>query len=93
MKTFKDLKFEEKSTLFNHGQQAKLTFDNGYGVSVIKGFGAYGNDTEPYELAVILNGELDYDHPTAQGDVRGYLTEEIVTTLMQEIEATVVSNA
>ena len=92
MKTFKDLKFE---THFNHmgspfgdfGEQAKLEFPNGYGVSVITGgSGVYGDTEHPYELAVLQEGNLTYDTPVTD-DVLGYLTVRGVTTAMKKVQA------
>lgn len=92
MKTFKDLGFGRHP---NAGvvdpigggffyNRASMKFDNGWGVSVITG--GYGDEEKPYELAVLLNGSLHYDNPVAEGDVRGYLTEEDVTELMKQVQ-------
>lgn len=65
-------------------------FENGYGASVISGFGAYGNSISPYELAVIRwfgdTFELDYTTPLTD-DVIGWLTEEEVNGLLDKIKA------
>jgi hypothetical protein len=37
-------------------------------------------------LAVFKDGEIHYDNPIADGDVKGYLTEEGVTALLAEIQ-------
>ena len=89
MKTFKDLDFKEDLDLKKYGfnkKQAKLIFNNDYEVSVITGYGSYGNDNNPYELAVLYKGVLDYDNIVTNGDVRGYLNEEEVTELMIEVQ-------
>ena len=57
MKTFKDLVFYEHPGSSNM-IQARLNFDNGYGISVIKGEFAYGDENCPYEIAVLHNGHL-----------------------------------
>jgi hypothetical protein len=37
-------------------------------------------------LAVLFDNELHYDNPVAMGDVRGFLTEEVVTELLLQIQ-------
>jgi len=83
MKEFKDLEFSSKE--YMDGQGAALEFDNGYGVSVICGFGAYGNTDTPYELAVLKDGSLCYDTEITN-DVIGYLTPDDVTKYMKQIQ-------
>jgi hypothetical protein len=39
-----------------------------------------------YELAVLKDDELHYDNPVANGDVRGFLTEDAVTELLIQIQ-------
>lgn len=81
MKTFNDLVFQD-----NNGTQiAKLTFDNGYGVSVICGQGARGTEHAPYELIPMYNGELFYDSPVTN-DSANSLTPEDVTKIMQQLQ-------
>lgn len=84
MKTFKDLEFKAKDIVVP-GQMAKLEFDNGYGISVISGYGAYGSTVAPYELAVLKDGELCYDTEITS-DVIGYLTADKVTEYMKQIQ-------
>ena len=89
MKTFKDLEFKQHPNSipdFDNGVQARLDFDNGFGVSVVKGPHTYGGGRGLYELAVFKDGEIHYDNPVANGDVRGYLQEDEVTKLMLEIQ-------
>ena len=89
MKTFKDLEFKShpNSTIgFDGGVQARLDFDNGFDVSVVKGPHTYGGDRGLYELAVFKDGEIHYDNPIANGDVVGYLREEDVTDAMLVIQ-------
>ena len=81
MKLFKDLQFESLRTA------ARLTFDNGWGVSVISGDFASSSADAPYELAVIgVDGGLHYDNDVAQGGVRGYLTADEVEECMKRIQ-------
>ena len=85
MKTFKDLQFVEHPIHIG-GVQARITFDNGYGASVIKTPYSYGGDRGLYELAVFgKNGHITYDTPVTD-DVLGYLKEEEVTKIMQQIQ-------
>ena len=84
MKEFKDLEFKAKDIVVP-GQMAKLEFDNGYGVSVITGYGAYGSTVAPYELAVLKDGDLCYDTEITS-DVIGYLTSDKVTEYMKLIQ-------
>lgn len=85
MKTFKDLQFNEHPNGMG-GVQSRMDFDNGFGVSVVMTPYTYGNDVGLYELAVFKDGEIHYDNPVAEGDVRGYLTEEDITNLMFQIQ-------
>lgn len=60
-------------------------FANGYGASVIRGFGSYGNEDKLFELAVLNpNGRLDYSTPITD-DVLGYLTTTDVNDLLDRI--------
>ena len=85
---FEDLEFGEDDM---NGICAFMLFDNNYGVSVIRNSYSYGGRDGLYELAVVymspgmIESELDYDNPVANGDVRGYLTPEDVTQLMEEV--------
>jgi hypothetical protein len=85
MKTFKDLEFKEHP---NHlgGVQAVITFDNGYGASVVCTPHTYGGDRGLYELAVLgKDGHLTYDTPITN-DVIGYLRDIDVTDVMEKIQ-------
>jgi hypothetical protein len=88
MKTFKDLEFHEDDM---DGVAAWLLFDNHFGVSVIKGPYSHGGDKGLYELAVIYMAPdmdesiLHYDNEVANGDVRGHLTEDEVSELIEQV--------
>lgn len=84
MKTFNDLEFRQSPT---SGEVSRLYFDNGYGVSVVRGELTYGGPEGLYELAVVdaKTEEITYHTPITD-DVIGYLTEEGVTQLMTEIQ-------
>jgi len=62
-------------------RMSKTYFANGWGVSIIEF--AFSRGTE---LAVIgPDGEMHYDNPVAQGDTRGWLTDEEVRELTSEV--------
>jgi hypothetical protein len=86
MKTFKDLEFQTISDSFYNGVTSRIHFENGFGASVVKHDFSYGGKRGLYELAVLFDNELHYDNPVAMGDVRGYLTEEVVTELLLQIQ-------
>ena len=85
MQTFKDLEFVEHPSHLG-GVQARITFDNGYGASIVKTPHTYGGDKGLYELAVFgKNGHITYDTPITD-DVIGYLRPEDVTDVMVKIQ-------
>lgn len=65
--------------------QARLFFDNGYGVSVVTGTAAYDN----YEIAVLKGDEnksnICYDTPITD-DVIPCSTEEDVSKIMKQVQ-------
>jgi hypothetical protein len=87
--TFDDLVFGPRRVGLA-GVQAVVFFENGYGASVIQGYGSYGNEDKLYELGVIkgVSGDWDlcYDSGITE-DVEGHLTPEAVTYYLQRIEA------
>ena len=85
MITFNDLEF--KQDIQRGLNAARIMFDNGYGASVVIGPHTYGGEDGLYELAVILgsDGKLTYDTPVTD-DVEGYLTEDEVTKLLEQIQ-------
>ena len=87
MKTFNDLEFIDHPMGAEYGGIiSRISFDNGYGASVVKGPMSYGGKNGLYELAVLdSNGELTYDTPVTS-DVEGYLSEEDVTKLLEQIQ-------
>jgi hypothetical protein len=86
MKTFNDLEFVPHSTGMG-GVMSRISFDNGYVASVVKTPYTYGGRDGLYELAVLdSNGDLTYDTPVTN-DVEGYLSEEDVTKLLEQIQS------
>ena len=84
LKTFDDIEF--KPHPLGNGIHGVITFDNGYGASVIRHNYSYGGDAGLYELAVLdKDGELTYDTPITS-DVMGYLTPEDVTEILIQIQ-------
>ena len=89
MKTFNDLQFKPHpahNEQFDMGIIARETFDNGWGVSVVRSPYTFGGKDGLYELAVFKDNEIHYDNDIAKGDVVGYLREEDVTDAMLVIQ-------
>ncbi len=86
MKTFKDLEFKPHAIAgMGFDTQAKLDFDNGYGISVITGHAAYGDGDAHYEVAVSKGDHLCYDTPITE-DVIGHQTAADVDVIMKQIQ-------
>lgn len=102
MKTFNDLKFEphgnrgedfplaafvQDETLVGVGAvQARLDFDNDYGISVLTGSEFFHiSEAEPYELGLFHKGHLVYDDDLFT-DVIGFCDEKRVTEIMAYIQ-------
>jgi len=85
--------FEKQSHRAGSGIQYRFKFENGYAASVVKFTatpfsmgGSYGVEFDLWELAVLKDGELHYNNPVAKGDVRGYLKDEDVEKLLNQIK-------
>lgn len=87
MKTFEDLVFVDEVMYGDKvWSRSYMIFDNGYGVSVIRGPHSYGGQKGLYELAVLgTDGFITYETPVTS-DVIGYLKPEDVTKHMIEIQ-------
>lgn len=82
-KTFSDLNFKAHNV---SGQHARLSFPNGYAVSVVFGSMFYSNGKDTYELAVTDHEHtVIYGHIT-DGDVLGYRTAVEITDAMQQVQ-------
>lgn len=68
-----------------NGIQIRYEFPNGYGASVIRTCFSYGGLIGLFELAVMSDGELNYNTPITS-DVIGYLSDEQVNDLLSDIE-------
>ena len=85
---FEELNFkkvEEKCMCGIEFIQARVDFENGYGASVVRGYGTYGVEAGLYELAVVHNGELCYDSGLTD-DVVGWLMPDEITEWLEKIE-------
>lgn len=87
MKTFNDLVFEQHiNPSIKDAKQARMQFDNGYGISVLLGGeGIYSNGIDTYEVGILHNDELCYDSGLCD-DIFAYRTESEVTKIMEEIQ-------
>lgn len=87
MKTFDDLVFVDEVMYDDKvWSRSYMIFDNGYGISVIRGPYSYGGQRGLYELAVLdRDGLITYETPVTS-DVIGYLKPEDVTRYMIEIQ-------
>lgn len=88
MKTFNDLVFGEhiNPNMINDTKQARMQFDNGYGISVLLGGeGIYSNGIDTYEVAILYDDELCYDSGLCD-DILAYRTQEEITELMEKIQ-------
>lgn len=84
MKTFADLEFNTHP--MGVGVRATITFDNGYGASIVKTPYTHGGNDGLYELAVLgTDGDLTYDTPITE-DVIGYLSPTEVSDTMKQIQ-------
>jgi hypothetical protein len=84
MKTFKDLVF--KQDIQRGLNAARVMFDNGYGASVVVGPYTYGGEDGLYELAVLGKDKKLTYNTSVTDDVEGYLSEDDVTKLLEQIQ-------
>ena len=64
--------------------EKRMSFDNGYGASIICKPISYGGDAKKFEIAVLKFGEICYDTPVSY-DLEGYLDFEDVIEVLHEI--------
>ncbi len=84
MKEFKDLEFNTHAAGFN-AKRAIMSFDNGFGVSVVLGSMFYSNGIDTYEVAVLDDGSLTYGTYITD-DVIGYISQDEVTEVMRKVQ-------
>jgi hypothetical protein len=87
MKKFKNLEFVYEGLCGDKvWSRSYMIFDNGYGVSVVRGPHSYGRQRGLYELAVLdRDGFITYETPITS-NVIGFLKSEDVTKHMIEIQ-------
>ena len=81
-KTFEDLKFKDESKWI---KSARMSFPNGYGISVVCGDLTTSDGVDTYEVGVLRNGQLYYDSPITN-DVLVHQTASEVTEIMKRIQ-------
>ena len=83
---FKELEGKQHDLFPSFDKQWKVEFENGNGLSIINGSGAYC-DEDTYEVAPLWKGHL-YDHfLDGWGDqVKGYVTEEQIDEILEHAE-------
>lgn len=74
----------------------RFKFNNGFGASVVKGYGTYGGEEDLWELAVITFDEdgryyINSSNPITENwessdDVMGWLTDEDVDNYLEQIK-------
>lgn len=70
---------------YAESKQAKMFFENGYGISVLFGSMFYSNGVDSYEVGVLKGGTLCYDTPITN-DVIGYIPAAEVSDIMRKIQ-------
>jgi len=86
MKNFNDLQFKtHPCSIHGDEKMATMTFDNGYGISVITGKVFYTSELKPYEVAVLLDGSLCYT-TSITDDVIGHCDKNDISKLMEKIQ-------
>lgn len=87
MKKFEDLEFEMLDDAPHMvGKQARLQFDNGFGVSVVSHTFSYGGKDGLFEVAVLdKDGKLTYE-TSVTNDVIGYLEPHEVSEIMEQVQ-------
>jgi hypothetical protein len=80
MKTFDDLTFTGVGKV-----TAKMKLDNGINISVIGGYGCYGNGIDSFEIAAWRDNDPNFIRLGEYDDVLGYLTKDKVTAKINEL--------
>lgn len=82
MATFDNLQFTAHPL---GGKRARLTLDNGYGISVVNGPRFYCNK-DSFEVAILKDEQITYNTPLTN-DVLGYQTPEDINNILKELES------
>ena len=98
LKQFKDLLFKQHEMAkdafllsspireeYMNAKHAIMQFENGYGVSVLKGTLFYSNGIDTYEVAVLDNNGICYN-TSITNDVIGYVDADEVSNIMKRIQ-------
>ena len=98
IKTFEDLVFKPHSVSkeacnlpasirkeWMEAKHAVMRFDNGYGISVVKGNMFYSNGIDTYEVGILKEGVLCYETPITD-DVIAYVNADEVSNIMKQIQ-------
>ena len=64
--------------------EKRISFENGYGASIICKPVSYGGDAKMFEIAVLKSGEVCYDTPVSD-ELEGFLDFEDVIEVLHEI--------
>lgn len=99
MKTFNCLKFNTVESklqfIYPNGEicynttpkQARMEFQNGFGVSVIGGgYGDYGDGINTFEVGILYKGEFAQLKKFDYNEIRAYQTPEQVTEIMEYLQ-------
>jgi len=76
------VRFEDRSS--GGTDRLRVTFANGYGISIIRGWMSYGGESGLFEIGVLKDDRLCYDTPITD-DVIGYLSVEEVMEYARKI--------
>ena len=98
LKQFKDLVFKQHEMTkdafllpspirkeYMNAKHAKMQFENGYGISVLKDTLFYSNGIDTYEVAVLDNNGICYN-TSITNDVIGYVDADEVSNIMKRIQ-------
>ena len=85
-KTLKALSTEYEEKDVWDGYRYVASFDNGYGISIVKHKYSYGSEDDMWEIAVMKGEEICYDTPITD-DVIGWLSPDEVMDYAMEIKA------
>jgi len=83
MYKFSDINFVKYTD--PEGIKGRINFKNGYTASVVKTESSYGGSEGLYELAILKDNHMCYTTPITN-DVLGYLSEEEVTNILNQID-------
>lgn len=83
MYKFKDLEFKAHEVVPG-GIHAVMNFDNGYGISVVQGYGLYGDkENNTYEVAFLYNNRIL--EPT-EHTIHGYVSVDEIDVMMEDLQ-------